>query len=69
MMVDEEEENNDFNIKVELEIDSKPLLNFDITVKFSGGDISEKLSAKYKFELPDNFNRIVSKKNMTNNED
>jgi hypothetical protein len=54
---------------VELEIDSKPLLNFDITVKFSGGDISEKLSAKYKFELPDNFNRIVSKKNMTNNED
>jgi hypothetical protein len=45
-------------------------MNFDIIVKFTGGDISEKLSAKYKFELPDNFNRIVSKKNMpSNNED
>jgi hypothetical protein len=70
MLVDENEENNDFNIKVRLEIDSKPLMNFDIIVKFTGGDISEKLSAKYKFELPDNFNRIVSKKNMpSNNED
>lgn len=68
MMVEEQEENNDFNIKVRLEMDSKPLINFDIIVKFTGGDISEKLSAKYKFELPDNFNRIVSKKNISTNE-
>jgi hypothetical protein len=63
MMVDDEEENNDFNIKVKLNMDSKPLLSLNILIKFSGGDISSKLSAKYKFDLVDDFNFLVSNKN------
>jgi hypothetical protein len=35
-----------------------------IVIKFSGGEMSGKLSAKYKFELADNFNYIISKKNQ-----
>jgi len=70
MLVDEEEENNDFTIKVNLEMGDKPLINFNITVRFSGGDISSKLSAKYKFELADDFNFRVSEKNIpTTDED
>jgi hypothetical protein len=33
-----------------------------ISVKFSGGEMSGKLSAKYKFELSPNFNYQISKK-------
>ena len=62
MAVEEEEENNDFNIKIKLEMDHEPLINFDVLVKFSGGDISSKLSAKYKFELVDDFNFKVYEK-------
>lgn len=60
--VSTEEENNDFKIKIRLELDDEALIDFFITVKFSGGEMSGKLSAKYKFELADNFNYIISKK-------
>jgi hypothetical protein len=63
LTVEEEEENNDFNIKVNLEMDHELLASFDIIIKFSGGDISSKLSAKYKFNLADDFNYRVSEKN------
>jgi hypothetical protein len=33
-----------------------------IIVKFSGGEMSGKLSAKYKFDIADNFNYLISKK-------
>lgn len=62
MLVDEVEENNDFNIKVKVEMDEKQLIDFNITVKFSGGEINSKLSAKYKFTLSDDFNFRVSEK-------
>ena len=65
LTVEEEEENNDFNIKVNLEMDHELLANFDIIIKFSGGDISSKLSAKYKFNLSDDFNYRVSEKNTS----
>jgi hypothetical protein len=32
----------------------------NIIVKFSGGEFSGKLSAKYKFDIPDNFNYLIS---------
>jgi hypothetical protein len=35
----------------------------DIIIGFSGGDFSGKLNAKYKFDLPMNFNYLVSKTN------
>jgi hypothetical protein len=58
----EEEEKNDFDIKLKLELDEKTLINMNITVKFSGGEMSGKLSAKYKFELSPDFNYLISKK-------
>jgi hypothetical protein len=57
-----EEEENDFKIKIKLELDNEKLIDMYILVKFSGGEMSGKLSAKYKFELADNFNYLVSKK-------
>ncbi len=61
-IVNEEEENNDFTIKIVLELDDKPLINMNISVRFSGGEMSGKLSAKYKFDLSEDFNYKVSKK-------
>jgi hypothetical protein len=60
--VSEEEDQNDFNIKIKLELDESPLMDMSISVKFSGGEMSGKLSAKYKFELSPNFNYQISKK-------
>ena len=58
----EDEEKNDFTIKLRLELDNQLLVNCDIDVKFSGGEMSGKLSAKYKFEPVDNFNLLISDK-------
>jgi hypothetical protein len=71
MIVRPEEENNDFTIKLKIELDDNPLINCDIVVKFTGGDVSSKLTAKYKFEPVDNFNLLVSNKikGLSNEED
>jgi hypothetical protein len=60
--VSEEEENNDFRIKVVLDMDDVVLLEMFIVIKPTGGELSNKLTAKYKFDLVDNFNYIVSQK-------
>jgi len=62
--VSEEEENNDFRIKINLELDDDKLIDMVIHVKFSGGEMSGKLSAKYKFDLSPNFNYLISKKEI-----
>jgi len=67
--VSEEEENNDFNVKIKLELDDVTLIEMFILVKFSGGEMSGKLSAKHKFELPENFNYLISKKQLGENEE
>ena len=51
-----------FNFKLILELDNQPLINCNIQVKFSGGEVSNKLSAKFKFEPVDNFNVLISNK-------
>lgn len=61
---EDDEEMNDFNIKIILEMDENPLINMNILVKFASGEMSGKLSAKYKFDLADNFNYLISKKEM-----
>jgi len=60
--VSEEEENNDFRIKIGLDLDEERLIDMTIFVKFSGSELSGKLSAKYRYELADNFNYLVAKK-------
>jgi hypothetical protein len=60
--VSEDEEMNDFLIKIKLELDETTLVDMQIIVKFSGSEMSGKLSAKYKFDIADNFNYLISKK-------
>lgn len=66
--VSEQEENNDFTIKIKLELDNTTLIDMYIIVKFSGGEMSGKLSAKYKFDIADNFNYLISKKQSNQSE-
>ena len=68
MLVEEDEENNDFIIKIKLNMDQKLLLDFNILVKFSGPGVSANLSAKYKFNLADDFNYKVSNKRLDDDE-
>lgn len=63
--VSEEEENNDFRIKIALDLDEERLIDMTIFVKFSGSELSGKLTAKYKYELADNFNYLIAKKEMS----
>lgn len=67
--VDENEEaNNDFRIKIVLELDHEELITMSINVKFTGGELNDKLSAKYKFDLSPKFNYLVSRKENKNDE-
>jgi hypothetical protein len=66
--VSEDEENNDFNIKINLEMDGEKLIDMLISVKFTGSEMSGKLSAKYKYEIPENFNYLISKKMLEDRE-
>ena len=63
--VSEEEDMNDFKINIKLDLDEDTLIDMYIIVKFTGSEMSGKLSAKYKFELSNNFNYLVSKKKMS----
>jgi len=58
----EDEEMNDFNIKMSLEMDNEKLIDMSIIVKPTGGEMSSKLSAKYKYDFNDKFNLIINKK-------
>jgi len=58
--IQEEEEMNDFNIKVKLILNDEELIGMNILIGFSSGEFSGKLSAKYKFNIPDNFNYQLS---------
>ena len=58
----EDEEMNDFNIKINLELDNEKLIDMIIFIKPTGGEMSSKLSAKYKFDFNDKFNLLINKK-------
>jgi hypothetical protein len=66
--VSEEEESNDFKIKMKLELDGTKLLDMTIVIKFSS-EMSGKLSAKYKFDLSSRFNYMISTKKTEGLED
>ena len=66
--VSEEEENNDFKVKIILELDGSKLLDMVIVIKFSS-EMSGRLSAKYKFDLSSNFNYIITTKKTEGLED
>ena len=60
--VNEDEEMNDFLIRIKLELDDNTLVDMQVIVKFASSEMSGKLSAKYKFDIADNFNYLISKK-------
>jgi hypothetical protein len=62
---EDDEELNDFKISLNLQLDGDNLIDMIIFVKFTGGELSSKLSAKYKFELVDDFNYRIAKKRLT----
>ena len=64
--VNEEEEMNDFLIRIKLELDDNTLVDMQVIVKFASSEMSGKLSAKYKFDISDNFNYLISKKQYGN---
>lgn len=59
--ISKEEENNSFKFKIKLVLNEEEFISMFIIVGFSGGEFSGKLNAKYKYELPENFNYIISK--------
>jgi len=69
MTVQPEEEHNDFTVKFKIELQHEKLLDLSVIVKFSGGEMSEKLSAKYNFDFADDFNYKISSTSLTKNED
>ena len=50
---------DNFPIEIKVTFNNKEFINLTIEVSFSGGEVSSKLSAKYNFELSDNFNFII----------
>ena len=66
--VAEEEEDNDFKIAISLVLEEEELIRMQISVRFSGGEMSGKLGAKYKYELADNFTYLVSKESSAEKE-
>jgi hypothetical protein len=65
--VSEEEENNDFTIKIKLELDDKNLMDMNIIIKFTN-EMSGRLTAKYKFDVSPEFNYLISKKELEESE-
>jgi hypothetical protein len=61
--VSEEEENNDFNIKIKLELDEVKLIDLNIAIKFTS-EMSGRLSAKYKFDISPEFSYLIAKKQL-----
>ena len=66
--VSEQEESNDFKVKLILELDDKKLLDMTITIKFSH-EMSGRLTASYKFNLSNNFNYMIATKKSNNVEE
>jgi hypothetical protein len=49
-------------------LNDEELISMLIVVGFTGGEFTGKISAKYKFNIPDNFNYQLSKLSLTGEE-
>jgi len=59
--ISEDEDNNNFNFKIKILFNEEELFSMNIIIGFSGGEFSGKLNAKYKYDLPQNFNYQILK--------
>lgn len=62
LIVDDLEDNNDFKIDIKLYLDKEILMSLNIVIKFTSYEMNDKLTAKYLFDIPDNFNYRISSK-------
>lgn len=58
----DKQEDNNFKIKMKVELDSQLLLDCVVIVKFTGSELSSKLNTSFKFEPVDNFNYLITEK-------
>jgi hypothetical protein len=54
-------EDDSFKMDMKLTLNDDNLIDMFVIIGFSGGEMSGKLSSKYKFELASNFNYLISK--------
>ena len=67
---DGDEDSNDFKFKIKVSLDGEKLFDLLIIIGFSGGEMSSKLNAKFKFMPVSDFNLILTDKmNKVGNED
>lgn len=63
LMIQKEERKNDFQIRMWIELDDKPLMHCDVGVGFGrSGEMNGKLSSRYKFNMEEDFNERVYEK-------
>lgn len=53
-------EDDDFKMRMKLDFRNTTLMELNILIGFSGGEMSGKLSSKYRFDLASDFNYIIS---------
>lgn len=58
----DDEDANDFRIKIIVNFQDKKLFDLNISIGFSGGEMSPKLSSKFKFNTVPEFNLILTNK-------
>lgn len=60
LTVNDDDSKNDFTIDVEMGFKNYLFLRLFVIVGFGGGEMSGSLKAKYKFELPEQFNYMMN---------
>jgi len=62
LTVKKEERKNDFQIRIVIELEGKPLMNCEVGVNFGRKEMSGHLSARYKFGMESDFNERIQEK-------
>lgn len=66
--VKKEERKNDFQIIIKVDLEGEELMECEVGVNFGRKEFSEHLSARYKFGMPNNFNKTIIDKMRKPNE-
>lgn len=59
LTIKKEERKNDFQIRIKIDLDDKPLMDCEVGVNFGRKEFSANLSARYKFGMEPDFNERV----------
>ena len=59
LTVKKEERKNDFQIRIQIDLDNSPLMDCEVGVNFGRTEMSGHLSARYKFGMESDFNEKI----------